>query len=306
MRELAIAVVVIGFIVAVVMLLLRRGPSSAGIQKIPPALKPGDPDDVLESDRLTKVIRYGLGIVMFFAVFLPVYWWAEPGRMTSKEKAFAAESIKRGSEYFALRVDQQTGEENHTGIECARCHGSKAQGGENQFLEPSTGQQRTVKVPSLFDVFARYEKPPPGFKDAKTFVRETVERGRPGTDMPTWGNGFGGPLTDQQIEDIVNFLESIQHVAEIPKTATGADIFGQNCSTCHGIGGTGGRGPAMVNGSESAQFPGIEDHIAFVKAGSKADTPYGKRGKGTAGMPAWGSILTDEQIRLVVEYERSL
>jgi hypothetical protein len=28
--------------------------------------------------------------------------------------------------------------------------------------------------------------------------------------MPTWGLGYGGPMNDQQIEDVINYLLSIQ------------------------------------------------------------------------------------------------
>ncbi|HLF69582.1 MAG TPA: c-type cytochrome [Actinomycetota bacterium] len=304
MRQVAIAVVILGFLAIAIAVLTRRGPR--GAERVAPALRPGPSDDVLEDERLTKTMRWGVVIVLFFAIFLPIYWFAEPGRMDAKTKAFEEESISRGKAYYALRVDQETGEENHEGVECARCHGSEAQGGETQFLDPNSGQVRNVKVPSLFDVFARYETAPPGFKDARAFILETIERGRPGTAMPTWGNENGGPLTEQQIDDIINYLYAIQHAPEVKAQATGADIFSQNCSPCHGIGGTGGAGPAMVNGAVAAQFPTIEDHIAFVKAGSKQGVKYGTNGKGTGGMPAWGKLLTDAQIQLVVEYERSL
>jgi mono/diheme cytochrome c family protein len=44
----------------------------------------------------------------------------------------------------------------------------------------------------------------------------TIERGRTnnvlgnGDDMPTWGQLYGGPLTDQQINDIIDWLQTIQ------------------------------------------------------------------------------------------------
>jgi mono/diheme cytochrome c family protein len=305
MRQLAIAIVLAGFVAIAAMLLLRRGGTKSA-EKVPAALRPGDTDDVLESDRLIGIQRWGFGLALFFAIFLPLYWFAEPGRMKSQETAFNKESVERGALYFALRTDPVTGEENGNGIECARCHGSDAGGGENEFLDPSSGTLTKVKVPDLVTVFARYENPPPGFKDAETFIRETIERGRPPTDMPTWGNKYGGPLTDQQIGDIVAYLKSIQGKVKIAAAAAGDKIFNQFCSPCHGIGGTGGLGPSMKGGSEKAQFPTIEEHIAFVKAGSKAGVSYGTKGQGTGRMPAWGAQLSEEQIRAVVEYERSL
>lgn len=305
MRQFAIAIVLAGFAALAALVIFRRAPKRSGPDRIPPALRPGDTDEVLESERLTKIMRNGFIVALFFAIFLPVYWLAEPGRMIAKEQEFAEESIARGAKYYALRTDPVSGEQNLSGKECAQCHGVKAEGGENDFLNPATGTKTKVKVPELQTVFSRYEKPPLGFKDARTFVYETIERGRPGTDMPTWGNKFGGPLTEQEVNDIVNWLFSIQRKAEVKQGATGQQIFTEFCAACHGIGGTGGSGPSMTGGSENLQFPNIEDHIAFVKNGSKPGT-YGKSGKGTGGMPPWGGTLTDEQIRLVVEYERSL
>jgi len=226
--------------------------------------------------------------------------------MASTDKKFAKLSIERGGKYFALRTDLVTGEENTQGKECARCHGVNQQGGTNDFLDPASGQKHEVKVPELQTVFSRYETPPPGFKDARSFIRETVERGRAGTDMPTWGNKFGGPLTDQELDDIVNFLQSIQKAAKVETGTDGQSIFSSNCSPCHGVGGAGGVGPAMKNGSEAKQFPNMDDQLAFVKAGSKPGQKYGTAGNGTGRMPAWEGRLTDEQIQAVVEYERSL
>ena len=36
--------------------------------------------------------------------------------------------------------------------------------------------------------------------------------------MPTWGLGYGGPMNDQQIEDVINYLISIQQ--GLPKEAS--------------------------------------------------------------------------------------
>lgn len=305
MPDIAIAVVILGFIILVALLIFKRSPKRR-LHRVPAALRPGDSDDVLESERLTKIMRWGVAMSVLLAGFMFVYMITDPNRRDAKTEKFGAESLERGEKYFALRTDPVTGEENLSGIECARCHGIGAVGGENQFLNPATGKKTTVKVPELRTIFARYEKPPLGFKDARAFIYETIERGRPGTDMPTWGNRFGGPLTEQQIDDIVNYLEHIQESIEVAQDATGDKIFGTFCASCHGAGGTGGSGPAMIGGSESRQFPTIEEHIAFVKAGSEKGQPYGASGKGTGAMPAWGELLTDEQIRLVIEYERSL
>ncbi|MBW3591495.1 MAG: c-type cytochrome, partial [Actinobacteria bacterium] len=284
----------------------RPQPKGANVKKIPPALRPAEPDALLESERLNRVSAWGLVLTVFFAFFLPAYWLQEPQNRRNNEEKFEEESIERGEEYYAMAIDQQTGEPNRSGKECARCHGDGAQGGTNEFVNPDTGETSMVQVPDLVTVFARYEEPPPGYDDARTYIREVIERGRPGTDMPTWGVEYGGPLTEQEINDILNWLETIQQEADVSADASGEDIFNQMCASCHGAGGAGGSGPAMQGGSEVQMFPDVAEHEAFVKEGSTPGQPYGTSGMGTGAMPAWGGRLTDEQISAVVEYERSL
>ena len=46
--------------------------------------------------------------------------------------------------------------------------------------------------------------------------------------------------------------------------------------------------------------------IDFIKNGSDVGQRYGKQGQGSGRMPGFGSLLTDEQIKAIVEYVRSL
>src|SRR5207244_2225070 len=60
-----------------------------------------------------------------------------------------------------------------------------------------------------------------------------------GTPMPTWAISFGGPLNDEKIDDILNYVESFQLPAEkafeLPDTLTdGSQVFAQKCAVCHG------------------------------------------------------------------------
>lgn len=306
MGQLVLALIVGAVAAGAALVAFRPQPKSADAKKIPPALRPAEVDAVLESDRLNRIHAWGLVLTVFFAFFLPAYWLQEPQNRRDNEEKFAEESLERGESYYALTADPVTGEANLSGKECARCHGVDAEGGTNEFLNPNTGQTSTVQVPELKTVFARYETPPAGYDSARTYIRETIERGRPGTDMPTWGAEFGGPLTVQELDDIVNWLESIQEEPQVEADASGQQIFNQFCAACHGAGGAGGSGPSMQGGSTVAQFPEVADHEAFVKSGSAAGAPYGTSGTGTGAMPSWEGILTDEQITKVVEYERSL
>jgi hypothetical protein len=43
-----------------------------------------------------------------------------------------------------------------------------------------------------------------------TDIRNTIMQGRSGTPMPSWSVQFAGPMNDQQIEDLIRYLVSIQ------------------------------------------------------------------------------------------------
>ena len=46
--------------------------------------------------------------------------------------------------------------------------------------------------------------------------------------------------------------------------------------------------------------------IDFIKSGSELGQRYGRQRQGTGRMPGFGALLTDEQIKAIVEYVRSL
>ncbi len=96
--------------------------------------------------------------------------------------------------------------------------------------------------------------------------------------------------------------------------ATGQEIFQTaGCVNCHGAQGQGGVGPQLAGGEVSKTFPNEADHIKFVGEGSSKikGQPYGDPardgGQHTAnsgGMPSFAGQLTEEEITLVVQYER--
>ncbi len=96
--------------------------------------------------------------------------------------------------------------------------------------------------------------------------------------------------------------------------ATGEEIFQTaGCVNCHGAQGQGGVGPPLAGGEVAKTFPNEEDHVKFVSEGSSKikGQPYGdparEGGQHTAasgGMPAFAGQLTEEEITLVVQYER--
>ena len=88
-----------------------------------------------------------------------------------------------------------------------------------------------------------------------------------------------------------------------------------SCARCHtpgwsfgepGVTGQGAFGWNLTGGSPSAHFPDEQAQIDFVTAGSEYGKKYGIQGQGSGRMPAFGNMLTAEQIKAIVEYTRSL
>lgn len=108
----------------------------------------------------------------------------------------------------------------------------------------------------------------------------------------------------------VIYANSMQEppLGENDPIARGGDLYQSNCASCHGSGGAGGTGPALNNGAVLKTWPDAKDHIEWVKVGSNGwpgDT-YGAQNKpkGGTAMPAFESQLEEEEILLIVRYER--
>ena len=72
---------------------------------------------------------------------------------------------------------------------------------------------------------------------------------------------------------------------------TGRAVYAQYCAGCHGSDGQGGFGPELRAGQLVERYPDLAEHRLVVVEG---------RGH----MPAWGDVLSDEEIDAVVRYER--
>ena len=182
----------------------RRKPLS-----VPIGFRPAPSDDELETNVLERWQGWGTLMMVFLALFLPLYFiFFENQRSNDAGLRQREESIKRGAAIFAQAKPGAHGFQ----AGCARCHGTYAGGGVvPQFKASATAKAVNWPAPNLAEVFKReivVKKKSP--REAYRFVYDTIAQGRPGTPMPTWGLGYGGPMNDQQIEDVVNFLLSIQ------------------------------------------------------------------------------------------------
>lgn len=209
-QQIAVVVVVLTLGLLVVLLLLYGRPRRARQEPMPANFSRGDPDSVLEGRRLHQVQVWGVAAAIFITGFLVVYFVVEPFRESAYAKKFLKASVTRGEHEFGP-----------DGVNCAGCHGPKGEGGFAQ-------TDQAWPAPPINNEFARY---------TRDEIKSIIERGRPGTPMPAWAIQFGGALNDQKIEDVLNYLETLQvkNKYELPKNVTsGSDVYAQKCAVCHG------------------------------------------------------------------------
>ena len=286
---------------------------------IPMALRPAESDEKLEGPRLERILVWGVISTFSLAIFIPAYWLPERDRHAHFEERFAEESIHRGGFIYQTPPELEEDieavefkaleEEIALGQNCAFCHGGNAQGGPvpNGFVNPVDGETVQYNAPPLDNVFQRWDE---------EVIRFTIERGRPGTPMPAWGVAYGGPMTEQAVSDVINYLKAefpanSEPPAELSESATGQEIFEARCAVCHGPEGQGKeddslwyQGMALWDGDvthldEDLHFTTIVNGRRFAFMPAFGEAP-------AQGIPVPLYPLTEDQIRAVIEYERSL
>jgi mono/diheme cytochrome c family protein len=93
-------------------------------------------------------------------------------------------------------------------------------------------------------------------------------------------------------------------------------IYNGYCARCHTSGysaglaftqvaGSGGIGPALWDGRPAVQFLSDEDLTDFLIVGAVPNQPYGVNGFGNGRMPAFGAILSEDDISLLAQWLRN-
>jgi cytochrome c oxidase cbb3-type subunit III len=97
-------------------------------------------------------------------------------------------------------------------------------------------------------------------------------------------------------------LEDIEHDPALQSVAfsIGQSMFGDNCATCHGVGGTGSKGYANLKDDVWLWGGSLEDIQKTITVGVRSTSPDTRNTK----MPAFGrdAMLTHGQITNLVEY----
>jgi mono/diheme cytochrome c family protein len=172
--------------------------------EIPAAMRPGPADEVLERSMFERLLGWNVLFVLFFSAWLPVLWLREPSQNLSDELDLVDRAVHRGRQWFL-----PSSSENPFGYGCANCHGLNAEGGTTRFSSPSGEIVPNYPVPPLRNVCGGPSIGHPQIKSIDD-IRNTIMQGRQGTPMPSWSVRFAGPMNDQQIEDLIRYIVSIQ------------------------------------------------------------------------------------------------
>ncbi len=172
--------------------------------------KPYLPDAELEGRKLDRTLSFGLVGLFVLGIGLPLYWLGEPGRHDGGAERIATEFRDRGADMWATTEDG--------GFNCAFCHGTEGGGGVTPYTitdaEGRFVKEVQWKGPAVNTVLLRY---------TRDEVRYILNFGRPYSPMPAWGAPGGGPLTEQQIQNLIDYMESFQITAEQAQ----AEVAGQ-------------------------------------------------------------------------------
>ena len=187
---------------------------------------------------------------------------------------------------------------------CSSCHGQFGEGGPN----PARAGDIIAPISS-----AEYLQT----RDNAT-IRNIITQGQPNFGMSPFGDANGGPLDDEQVDALVEYIRSWEanppveepptfetpapaptpdETAPTPEpipSLTGGQLYAIACASCHGALGEGGVGPAL----NTQDFQEAYDDQALFDTISQGHT--------ATPMVAWGESLTDEQIQLLVDYVRVL
>lgn len=301
--------------------------------ELAPNRKPYYPDEELEGKVLDRVLLLALALIAIIAVGLPLYWLAEPGRQSGADEAYRGVPTDPDD----MGIFASRGEGLYIEYGCGDCHGGVQGGVRDHIILDDDGEfvaQVPWKAPALDTAMLRY---------SRDEVRHVLDYGRPGTPMQAFGGPGGGALTEQQVDNLIDYLEFIaltpdeaqqQATEEIERSLDAGeyDDLGEavfnlgltngfaggaySCGRCHTAGwaygeprepGSGGViGPSLRDGATLNRFPGAEAHYEFVFEVPESGAGYGQNGQSTGRMPSFGEMLTEDQIRAVVEYERGL
>jgi len=212
------------------------------------------------AENYSRYVVAGLVLTIAIGVVFQIYLLGEPTRIVKVEAADREQAKALGAALY---------KEN-----CGACHGEEGLGEVGPALN-SRELLQTTPDEVLFSL---------------------IRTGVPGTVMPAWGQAFGGPLTDEQVSQVVASIRGweptapeILPVAVEPDPVRGAIIFAETCFICHG-----------ENGVGTERAPRLNDPATLRDFDDTWYRSTISHGRPAQGMPTWGTVLSPAQIEDVV------
>lgn len=307
--------------------------------------KPYFDDETLEGPRLERMQLLGVLMLAIIVVGLPLYWIFEPSRQAGATEYRDKQFVKWGADLFAATEDGgfncagcHGGMNGVGGV--APFNIADPLTGEVQAVNWVSPAVNTIfykfneEEVRFILVYGRPFSPmsPWGLEGGGPMNAQQIDTliaYMRSIQIPRENCGIGeddplscpsGNLPADKQADIDTLAR--QAVADGRYESYGEALFNldldsgaYSCARCHtqgwswgepGVTGAGGFGPSLIGGAANRQFPDVDDMVNFIRNGSQLGQTYGVQGQGSGRMPGFGSMLTDEQLREVVDYVRGL
>jgi mono/diheme cytochrome c family protein len=271
---------------------------------------------------MERKVLLATGMTISIGLILTVYSFFDPIRQASARERQLDTSIERGIHTY--------------GTLCYTCHGEDGKGAVVPDVEPK-------RVAPQLDREQFWAKDPDEAEKLYEMVFKTIERGRPGTPMPAWGQADGGTLNQEQIHELAAMIthgdrmikghavwELVQeHVQENiaqgapapipaseaapplpPELQAGRAVFDRNgCAACHAVqGDTRLVGPSLagIARAGASRKPGMsaEDYIRESIEDPNAFIVPGF--PSPSPMPAFRGVISGEDLNSLIQYLLSL
>ena len=307
--------------------------------------KPYFDDEELEGRRLELVQFIGVLLLVVIVIGLPLYWVFEPSRQAGAREAADDFLIGRGARLFAPTAEGGYncagchGTMNATGGSAPFAVTDPATGEVRavNWVAPALNTVLYRFTPEEVAYIITYGRPgtpmsawglegggPLNAQQVQSLIAyvQSIQIPREGCDG-TEIDDPNCPTGHLPAENQENIEQSARQAVEDGEyDSYGEALFNlalssgaYSCARCHTSGwsyddpqesGQGGLGPNITGGSESAHFPNRDELVDFITNGSENGVGYGEQGQGSGKMPAFGAMLTEDQISAIVDYVRGL